>query len=214
MTERRLSKRLIGGIYSATAERLYEPIVVKGAFRLFGGDLHQLIFAQQRRAVAVAAGRPILDMPVGTAFFTVEMARSHEGLVVGVDIAEGMVRKAKRTAAGAGVANLVLVQADAHHLPFRDGCFGAAVCSNGLPVMPGLDAILNELARVVASTGTLFASAITVPVGALMTARSRGHLPTMLRPVGDIAAALTSAGFRRINVRRGRLAKLFEASAR
>ncbi len=214
MTERRLAKRLIGGIYSATAEHLYEPIVVKGAFRLFGGDLHQLIFAQQSRAVAVAAGRPILDMPVGTAFFTVEMARSHEGLVVGVDIAEGMVRKAKRTALDTGVANLVLVQADAHHLPFRAGCFGAEVCSNGLPVMPGLDAIVTELARVLASTGTLFVSAITVPVGALISTRARARLPTMLRPVGDIAAALASAGFGRVNARRGRLAKLFEASVR
>ncbi len=83
------AKKLIANIYSYTADKLYEPIVVKRAFPLFGGDLNDVVLEQGRRAVASAAGRPILDMPVGTAYFTVEMARAHPGLVVGVDIAAG-----------------------------------------------------------------------------------------------------------------------------
>jgi ubiquinone/menaquinone biosynthesis C-methylase UbiE len=210
MTDRRLAKRVVGGIYSFAADKLYEPIIVKGTFKAFGLD--DLVFEQGRRAAEVAGPAPILDMPVGTAYFTTAMAARHDGIVVGADIARGMVLKAQSSAGVSGTENLVVVQADAHHLPFADDAFGAVGCWNGLPVMPGLVETVRELARVLAPGGVLFASAITVPLGRVLPPKARPHLPTMLRSVADIAAIMTSMGLAVTATRRTTLAHLIEGT--
>ena len=97
---RERAKRRVRNIYSWAADRVYDPVVINGAFRVFGGSLNDLVREQGRAALASADGGPILDMPVGTAYFASEVARSYEGLVVGVDIAEGMVREARRVTSG------------------------------------------------------------------------------------------------------------------
>lgn len=202
------AKRAIAGTYSFLADRLYNPLVVHGGFRLFGGNLHELVFEQGRAAVETAAGRPILDMPVGTAYFTTRMAAVHDGLVVGVDIAEGMVREARRVAEQRGLPNLVTVGADAHHLPFDDGTFAAVVCSNGLQVIPGLVPSVRELVRVLAPGGKLYVSVVLAPVGGLLPPGSREHLPTLLRPAKDVAEAMSGAGLPYVEIRKERLAAL------
>ena len=161
---REVIKRGIGNLYSWSAERIYEPLIVQRAFPLLGGDLNELALEQGRRAVKHAGTRPILDMPVGTAFFTVAAAAAHDGLVVGADIAAGMVRQAKHAGAEAGVENLAPVQADAHRLPFSGNSFGAILCTNGLQVIPDLERAVGELARVLAPGGSLYAS-VTHPAG-------------------------------------------------
>ncbi|MDQ3952232.1 MAG: class I SAM-dependent methyltransferase [Actinomycetota bacterium] len=181
------AKKVVAGIYSAAAHRLYDPLVVRGSFKLLGGGrLHELVAEQGRRAVAVAGGGPILDVPIGTAWFTRAVARSHPGVVVGVDIAEGMVRESALVAEREGLPNLRVVQADAHHLPFGDGTFRAILCTNGLQVMPGLQATARELARVLAPGGTLFVSVVGVPL------RGR-HVPTFFA-TGNVRGALEGAG--------------------
>ena len=202
------AKRLIGGIYSFAADKLYEPVVVHGAFRLFGGPLNDLVVEQGRRAVSGARGGAILDLPVGTGFFTVEMARRHEGIVVGVDIAEGMVREA----AGRDAPNLLAVQADAHHLPFEDASFRAVVCTNGLQVMPGLGPSLDEMERVLAPGGRLYVSVLLAPVGAAFRSDTREHLPTLVRPSRDVVAAIAARGLHVTRQDRVRFATLIEAT--
>lgn len=194
MASRAFAKRVIGGIYSFTADKIYDVVVVKGTFRLMG--INKRVVAQTQKAAEVAGAGPILDMPVGTGFFTVEMAHDHAGLVVGVDIAEGMVQKARRVAEDEGLTNVLLVRADAHRLPFPDGCFSVVGCWNGLPVMPGLVETVGELARVLAPGGTLFVSAGTLPVSTVLPRRTRAHFPTMLRPGRDITDVIASAGLR------------------
>ena len=211
MREHGAMKRLIGGIYSVMAKRLYEPIVVRRAFPLFGGDLNASVLDQGRRAAELAAGRPILDMPVGTAFFTVETAREHSGLVVGADIARGMVTEAKARATSSGIANLATVQADAHDLPFGDGTFAAILCTNGLQVIPGLGRALGEMSRVLAPNGTLYASVVHLPVGALVPDPAAAHLPTLLSSQRSLTGAFEGAGLRITSVARQRLATLVEA---
>src|SRR5688500_16772445 len=130
-------KRFIASGYSLAADRIYEPIVVNGAFKVFGGNLNDLAVEQGRRAVELADGGPILDMPVGTAYFTTKLARAHEGLVVGSDIAWGMVVRSMEAAREEATPNLRCVQADAHSLPFPDDTFPAVMCTNGLQVIPG-----------------------------------------------------------------------------
>jgi ubiquinone/menaquinone biosynthesis C-methylase UbiE len=202
-------KRLIGNIYSAAAERVYDRVVVNGAFKLFGGSLNELVRLQGRRAIVLAKGRPILDMPVGTAYFAAEVGRFYPGLVVGVDIAAGMVRQARSVARAAG-SDLEVLQADAHHLPFADGAFGAILCSNGLQVIPGLTASVAELARVLAPGGTLLVSVVTLP--APLPRGLRDRLPTMMRPGSDVADALREVGLHARITTRERLATLIQAT--
>lgn len=203
------AKRRVSALYSWAADRVYDRVVVNGAFKVFGGNLNDLVREQGRRALDVAAGRPILDMPVGTAYFATDVARNYTGMVVGVDIAAGMVREARRVARAAN-APLEVLQGDAHALPFGDGTFGAILCSNGLQVIPGLEPSVRELARVLGENGMLFVSVITLP--APLPAAARAHLPTMMRPGADVADALTAAGLTARITRRERLATLIEAT--
>lgn len=206
------AKRIVAGIYSVAADRLYEPLVVNGAFRVFGGNLNELAILQGRRAVAVADGAPILDMPVGTAFFTVKVAAAHGGIVVGADIARGMVERARAVAAAAGTDNLVPVQADAHHLPFADGAFGAILCTNGLQVIPGLRPAVAELARVLSPGGTLFVSLLTLPAPLPVRNARRDRLPTMMWAGEDVAEVIADHGLTIASTQKRRLATLIEAT--
>ncbi|MDQ4142901.1 MAG: class I SAM-dependent methyltransferase [Actinomycetota bacterium] len=212
MTEGSRAKKVIGAIYSGAAKRLYEPVVVRTAFPLLGGDLNDLVLEQGRRAVAAAEGRPILDMPIGTAYFTLAMAKRHPGLVVGVDIAAGMVRKARDAAAQAGLTNLNAVQGDAHSLPFPSGTFGAILCTNGLQVMPGLRQTLVELARVLDEDGRLYVSTVTLPLGGLLPRDTAERLPTVLKSERELVGALGDEGLQVTSVGKNRLGLLIEAT--
>jgi ubiquinone/menaquinone biosynthesis C-methylase UbiE len=208
LSESERAKRVVQRIYSWAADTVYDPLVVRGAFRVFGGRLNELVIEQGRRAVRHAKGRAILDLPVGTAAFTVEMADRHEGIVVGADIAEGMVRAARDTAGRKGVRNLAPIQADAHRLPFRNGSFYAVLCTNGLQVMPGLRPTLAELRRVVAEDGVLYVSVVNMPI------RSDASAPTMFLSRSRLRVAIEEAGFAVVDLRRERFATLIEAAPR
>jgi len=205
------AKRAIAGIYSHAANRLYEPVVVNGAFPLFGGDLHDKVRALGRRAVEAAGHDPILDLPVGTAYFTVDAARHHEGLMVGSDIAAGMVRRTQEVAREQRTPNLVAVQADAH-LPFADATFGAILCINGLQVMPNLRATLKEFRRTLRPTGTLYVSLITAPLEAALPKRASTHLPTLLRSREKVLGQFETSGFEISHLQTQRFAYWFEAT--
>jgi ubiquinone/menaquinone biosynthesis C-methylase UbiE len=212
--KRSAAKRIVGGIYSLAADRLYEPIVVRGAFPFFGGKLNDHVVEQGRRAVAAAGGGPILDMPVGTAYFTTRMAAAHSGLIVGADIAWGMVRRAARASASRRVSNLAPVQADAHRLPFADGSFASVVCSNGLQVIPDVDATVAELARVLAPGGQLFISVVALPIGAALPPSVSDRLPVVLKGRRGLLHVLARAGFMVTSSARDRLGVLVEARKR
>lgn len=204
-------KRFIGSAYSVAADRIYEPVVVNGAFKLFGGNLNDLAIEQGRRAAEVAEGGPILDMPVGTAYFTAKLARAHAGLVVGSDIAWGMVARSMEVAEEEATPNLRCVQADAHALPFPDDTFPAVMCTNGLQVIPGLAPTIAELARVTKPDGYLFVSVLTLPAPRVVRATRRDKLPTMMLSGADIAAVIEASGLEVKTLRSERLATLIEA---
>jgi ubiquinone/menaquinone biosynthesis C-methylase UbiE len=211
----RRAKKVIQNVYSFAADRFYEPIVIRRAFPLLGGNLHEAVREQGRRAATAAAGRSLLDMPVGTGFYTIDVAGASEGLVIGADIAAGMVVETQRMGRERGLANLAGVQADAHALPFADGAFGAILCTNGLQVIPGLDRALAELHRVLRDDGTMFVSIISaVFVGALASDGVNERLPTLLRSRRSLLRALERAGFHPKEVRTQRMATLVEASKR
>ncbi|MBA2365462.1 MAG: methyltransferase domain-containing protein [Actinobacteria bacterium] len=202
-------QRFEARFYSATASWLYDRVVVSFGFRLLAGRLHSKVLAQGTGAVQAAGHRPILDLPVGTAFFTLRWGRG--GFVVGADIAAGMVEEAKSRADGRGAEWLSTAQADVQHLPFRDRSFGAIMCTNGLQVMPPLPLALAELGRVLDHAGSLFVCMITFPVGALLPLSLSKHLPTIFKSHRQVLAELRSEGWKVTARDRSRLALLFEA---
>lgn len=205
MPESRRAKKIVGSIYSWAAGPIYETLVVNGAFEVFGGRMKELVRQQGLDAAAHARGGPILDLPVGTGTFTLSVATASGGLVVGADIAEGMVHEAQAAARRASVDNLVALQADSHRLPFSDGTFAAAMCTNGLQVMPGLAETLGELYRVLEVDGILYVSVVNLPLSSAPT----GPALTMSRP--QLRRALEAAGFDVTSLLRERLATLIEA---
>lgn len=204
-------KRFIGSAYSFAADRFYDQVVVNGGFKVFGGNLNDLAIEQGRRAVRIAGGGPILDMPVGTAYFTAKLAGTHQGLVVGSDIAWGMVSRSMEVAVEEATPNLVCVQADAHALPFPDDTFPAVMCTNGLQVIPGLLPAIAELARVTAPSGYLFVSVLTLPAPRTIREARRHKLPTVMLSGDDIAAVIERCGLEVRALRSKRLATLVEA---
>jgi ubiquinone/menaquinone biosynthesis C-methylase UbiE len=209
---RRATKRVIAAFYSGLAARLYDRLIARGTLRLLGGGIERHIAEQGRRAVAHAGASPILDMPVGTGIFTLGMARAHPGLVVGVDLAAGMVTQARRAARAAAVARLAVVQADAHRLPFRRDAFAAVTCWNGLPAMPGRSLALRELARVLRPSGRLFLAAVALRLGAIVGPRAARRLPTLLVSQWEIRDAVLGAGLFVDGTLTDRLAILMEAT--
>jgi len=211
MSEQRGWKRIVGGAYSAIADNIYEPLVVQGAFRVFGKHLHDTIKLRGRRAADLAAGKPILDMPVGTGYFILDTAAQHDGVVVGVDIAEGMVLEAKAAAKRAGVTNLVALRGDAHRLPFETGSFAVVLCWNGLQVIPGIEPTVVELARVLAPGGTMFVSTVNLPLGDALSDRAGRRMPPIFSGRRRFERALTDSGLRVTAVEKDRLATIFTA---
>jgi ubiquinone/menaquinone biosynthesis C-methylase UbiE len=208
---RRLTQFAIARIYSALASGIYDRVVVGRTLRWLGGDLAGRVRAQGRRAAAVAGGRPVLDLPVGTGHFTLGWSGDHHGLVVGADIAGGMIRRAASRFTEGEAGNVVVLQADAHHLPFRSGAFGAIMCTNGLPVMPGPEAALGEMRRTLSPSGVLMACAISAPLQSLLPRRAAAHLPALFRSQRGLEEAFQAGGLEVTAVQTSRLALLIEA---
>lgn len=211
MSRRSLAKRFVEGIYSAAAENLYEPLVVQGAFRIFARSMHETIRIRGRRAADLADGAPILDMPVGTGYFSIDVAQQHTGVVVGVDLAEGMVREARAAGRKARTSNLVVLRGDAHRLPFSADTFKVILCWNGLQVIPGTDETVRELARVLQPGGTMFLSTLNLPVSDLMSERTTERVPPFMAGRKRFARAIEDAGLRIESLEKDRLATIFTA---
>lgn len=160
-------------------------------------------FASESRAVAerlaLAPGAVVLDVACGHGNFSVDLARrvGPQGLVVGLDIAGSMLRRAVARVRREGLANVLLVRGDALALPFGPGVFDAVNCSGGLHQMPDLARALGEMARV-AKPGAHFAASGFARSGA-QESGLRGWLWRRLAlhfiPVETLRRAIEDAGF-------------------
>ena len=97
----------------------------------------------------VAEANVVLEIGCGIGAGLTNLARHCAGRIVGVDRSPGMIRWARRRAAGAGVADRVaLAVADVRHLPFRDEAFDVALCESVLAFVPDKAAAIAEMVRV------------------------------------------------------------------
>ncbi len=142
-----------------------------------GNDFH----ARYARSLVAHTGclRPgelVLDVATGTAPAAIAAAATVglHGLVVGIDIASGMLAQARQNITECD-ARISLLCADGARLPFRDACFDVVMCSSSLVWFPDIPAALHEWARITKPGGRLAFSCLSssaLPLGSLF----RTHL--------------------------------------
>jgi len=110
--------------------------------------------------VAARAGMRVLDLACGPGNLASRLAAmvAPGGEVVGVDLAAGMIERARAR----GIPNARFEVMDIEDLAFAPASFDAAACGHGLQFVPHLDRALAEARRVLVPGAPLAAS---VPVG-------------------------------------------------
>ena len=108
----------------------------------------------------VQSGERVLDVACGTGLVSLRAASAAGpgGQVVGVDISEGMVERAREEAARQGVRHATFQRMDAETLDVPDAQFGLAICALGLMYVPDPVAALREMHRAVAPGGRAVAA--------------------------------------------------------
>ena len=116
--------------------------------------------ARALEALAAKPGMRVLDLACGPGTLTRRLAASvsPDGLVIGVDLAPGMIQ----LASGLDIPLARFELMDIEQLAFDDGSFDAAICGHGLQYASDLPRALREARRVLRPEGRLAAS---VPLG-------------------------------------------------
>jgi 2-polyprenyl-3-methyl-5-hydroxy-6-metoxy-1,4-benzoquinol methylase len=110
--------------------------------------------ARYQWASQAASGRTVLDAGCGTAYGSAILAEAKASSVIGVDIAEAVLKAAAPT-----MPDRVRLEAgDVCQLPYEDGSFELVVCFEVIEHLEQPLAALDELVRVLAPSGLLIVS--------------------------------------------------------
>jgi arsenite methyltransferase len=102
----------------------------------------------------VDADTHVLDVGCGVGITPCYVAKAYGSRVVGVDVRQAMVQRARERAQREGVSSLAEFEvADARDLPFDDGTFDVVICESLLAFLPQRWEAMGELVRVAKSGG-------------------------------------------------------------
>ncbi len=103
----------------------------------------------------LAPGLRVLDVATGPGMVALVAAQAvgAEGAVLGVDIAEAALERARQRASAAGLAQATFEVEDAENLNLPDGSFDRVLCSMGLMHFPAPEKALSEMSRVLKPGG-------------------------------------------------------------
>lgn len=137
----------------------------------------------------------VLDVATGTADLAIKAERLlHPREIIGIDIAEEMLRVGRDKLAQNGLdGRITLQQADAADLPFPDDHFDAALVAFGVRNFENLDEGLRSIGRVLRPGGTLvvleFSHPRTPPIKQLYAFYSKHILPRIGRAISQDSGA-------------------------
>lgn len=168
------------------------------------------VFAPGRAAAILAAervGGRILDVGVGTGISLKKYSCSNR--VVGVDLSEPMLRRAKARVKKHNLAHVeTLVVMDAERLGFADNFFDVVVAQFVITAVPDPEAALDEFARVVKPDGEIVLVNHLGAESGIRRAYEGGLAPLVRRlgwrlefPFARLSAWADRAGFRLIERR-------------
>lgn len=110
-------------------------------------------------AVDLKPGEYVLDVSCGTGLVTLPSANlvKPNGRVIGIDLSDGMVEKARLRLESQEIENVSFAQMDAESLDFPDKSFDVLICSLGFMYFPYPEMALQEMFRVLVPGGRLVA---------------------------------------------------------
>jgi ubiquinone/menaquinone biosynthesis C-methylase UbiE len=142
------SRRLYYDLFS----KIYD-LIIRLHSRDIEGSLRRFIVEEAN----LFKGERALDLCTGTGSVAVELAKlvRQDGLVIGVDFSQGMLRKAKEKALRLNLNQLHLLQANASQLPFKQSCFHGVTCSHAFYELKDEERnkAIDEVARVLKEGG-------------------------------------------------------------
>ncbi len=114
--------------------KVYDRII-----ELHSHDLQGRLRGALADRTGLKTGDVAVDLCTGTGSvppFLAEKVGS-DGLVIGLDFSSGMLQKAAKKIRERGKKNIVLIQAEAQHLPFKDRTISAVTCSHAFYELKG-----------------------------------------------------------------------------
>jgi phosphatidylethanolamine/phosphatidyl-N-methylethanolamine N-methyltransferase len=115
------------------------------------------LFDRGRRAAIAAAeqvGGRILEVGVGTGISLPDYSRRNR--IIGIDLSEAMLRKARQRVADLGLTNVEKLEVmNAEHLSFPDASFDVVVATHVISTVPNPEAALDECARMLRPGGEM-----------------------------------------------------------
>jgi len=170
-----------------------------GCFAYFGRRLVE--------AAEIQRGQSVLDVATGrgAVLFPAAERVGLTGSIVGVDLADEMVRATKEDAHRRGIMARVEVS-DAEDLDFPDASFDCVLCAFGIMFFPNPDRALSEFKRVLRHGGRLGISTWQVHQNSEVDAvleelgLPQGKPPGWIDRPEDLSQLLIDAGFENVHV--------------
>ena len=106
---------------------------------------------------AIQKGDFVLDIGAGSGTDVLVAAKlvGQKGRVVGIDITEAMIEKAKKAAMHNGFSNVSLLKANAEQLPIEDGSVDVVISNGVINLVPDKRKVFREIHRVLKPGGIL-----------------------------------------------------------
>ncbi len=164
---------------------------------LLGGRLHPGGDELTRRLAdltGVGPGDRVLDVASGLGTTARLLSAERGAAVQGVDLSPGLVTKAQRTAADAGLGDLVTFEVgDAERLPVETDSFDVVLCECALCMFPDQAAAVAGFRRALVPGGRVGIADVT-----LERDRLPPELDTPIGRVACVAGALPASGYERL----------------
>jgi len=155
---------------------------------------------------ALRPGETVLDLGSGAGFDAFLAAREVGpfGRVIGVDMTDGMLARARDNAARAGITNVEFRKGLIEQLPVEDASVDVVISNCVINLVPDKGAVYSEVARVLRPGGRVIVSDVVLdaalPAAVSASAEALTGCIAGAAPRGDYQATVAAAGLTGIEV--------------